>query len=477
MVREKRKRGRSVNVLCKSRTSEYLMDSLHGPTGTQSYFPARYVLFQKESSGVTYRIPALIFLQRSSCFLAFCEERLSPDDSQAHLLVMRKGVFYRNYVEWDDMRVLSTACLKGHRSMNPCPVYDTFTGTLFLFFIAVLGHTTEAYQLVTGNNVTRLCYVYSQDHGETWSPATDLTKKVIGDTIKAWATFALGPGHGIQLKSGRLLIPAYAYHIDCKECFGKICKTTPHSFCFYSDTHGRTWHFGKTVPEPECLECQLVSLDEESGTNVLYCNARSTLGSRVQALSFEDGTAFQRGQLVHKLVEPRNGCHGSVIGFPAPFHLLQKSNLDLGEVQRVMSTTCSPSTAASPFQNFLTPTWVVYGHPTWTKARRDLGVYLNVRPRDPDSWRGPWVIYKGPSAYSDLAYVDLASTGEPPVPVFACLFENGTKTAYDEISFCTFTMFELINNLPPALPHLSSIKSAEKKRRRKKRVCQFCRVC
>lgn len=71
--------------------------------------------------------------------------------------------------------------------MNPCPVYDEFTGTLFLFFIAVLGHTSESYQLVTGKNVTRLCYVSSTDDGDTWSPVTDLTKKVIGDTIKGEA--------------------------------------------------------------------------------------------------------------------------------------------------------------------------------------------------------------------------------------------------------------------------------------------------
>lgn len=283
-----------------------------------------------------------------------------------------------------------------------------------------------------------------------------------------WATFALGPGHGIQLKSGRLLAPAYAYHIDCKKCFRKMCKTTPHSFCFYSDTHGRMWHFGKTVPDPACVECQVVSVDEEDGTNVLYCNARSTLGSRIQALSFDNGATFQRGQLVHKLVEPRYGCHGSLIGFPAPFHLLQKSKLN--EVQWVMST------AASPFQTFLTPTWVVYGHPTHTNDRQDLGLYLNVRPRDPDSWTGPWVIYNGPSAYSDLTYVELASTGEPPVPVFACLFENGTRTAYEEISFCIFTLFELINNLPQVLPRLC-VKSTEKKKRRRKCVRKFCRVC
>ncbi|XP_056906737.1 LOW QUALITY PROTEIN: sialidase-4 [Takifugu flavidus] len=422
------------------------------------YFPARTVLFHKEPNGVTYRVPALLYLSRSRCFLAFCEQRLSPSDSQAHLLVMRKGTFYRNYVEWGDVRVLSTALLPGHRSMNPCPVYDEFTGTLFLFFIAILGHTSESYQLRTGKNLSHLCFICSTDEGETWSPVTDLTKKVIGDTIKEWATFALGPGHGIQLKSGRLLIPAYSYHIDCRECFGQLCLTTPHAFCFHSDNHGRTWRFGEAVPG-ESVECQVVSVDEEDGTNVLYCNARSPLGYRVQALSLDDGAVFQEGQLVQRLVEPRNGCHGSIIGFPAPVHLLQNpegapqcrhwtSFLTLNHPDfPTYSSTVSTNHRVSP--DFLTPTWVVYSHPTWSASRMDLGVFLSLFPRDPDSWRGPWVIYEGPSAYSDLAYLELpTSTGSPPVVAFACLFECGPKTAYDEICFCIFTLYELIDNLP-----------------------------
>ena len=99
--------------------------------------------------------------------------------------------------------------------------------------------------------------------------------------------------------------------------------------------------------------------------------------------------------------------------------------------------------------DFLTPTWVVYSHPTWSSARKDLGVFLSLFPRDPDSWRGPWVIYEGPSAYSDLAHLELSpSPGAPPAVAFACLFECGTKTAYDEICFSIFTLYELIDNLP-----------------------------
>lgn len=283
--------------------------------------------------------------------------------------------------------------------------------------------------------------------------------------LAEWATFALGPGHGIQLKSGRLLIPAYSYHIECKECFGQICQTTPHAFCFHSDTHGRTWRFGEPVPWPESVECQMVSVDEEDGTNVLYCNARSPLGYRVQALSLDDGAVFQEGQLVQRLVEPRNGCHGSIVGFPAPLHLCNSLYHHLNQPVHhsrhwTSCMTCSsntnspsPNITTSPNHSappdFLTPTWVVYSHPTWTTARKDLGVFLSLFPRDPDSWRGPWVIYEGPSAYSDLAYLELPSSpGAPPAVAFACLFECGTNTAYDEICFSIFTLYELIDNLP-----------------------------
>ncbi|CAM9313567.1 unnamed protein product [Lampetra planeri] len=260
------------------------------------------------------------------------------------------------------MRVLGTAFLPGHRSMNPCPVYDEFTGTIFLFFIAVLGHTSESYQLVTGKNVTRLCYISSTDNGDTWSPVTDLTKGVIGETIKVTPTGAAGVS-------------------------------------------------GSPVPGPESVECQMVSVDEEDGTNMLYCNARSPLGYRVQALSLDDGAAFQEGQLVQRLVEPRNGCHGSVVGFPAPLHSCEHPDSGL-------------RTAAC------------------------LSPPARLFPRDPDSWRGPWVIYEGPSAYSDLAHLELPSPGEPPAVAFACLFECGTRTAYDQICFSIFTLYELIDNLP-----------------------------
>lgn len=48
-------------------------------------------LFEKEPSGTTYRIPALIYLRHSHAFLAFAEKRSSPADHDAKVLVMRRG--------------------------------------------------------------------------------------------------------------------------------------------------------------------------------------------------------------------------------------------------------------------------------------------------------------------------------------------------------------------------------------------------
>ena len=53
--------------------------------------PARTVLFQRERTGLTYRVPALLFVPPGPTLLAFAEQRLSPDDAPAHRLVQRTG--------------------------------------------------------------------------------------------------------------------------------------------------------------------------------------------------------------------------------------------------------------------------------------------------------------------------------------------------------------------------------------------------
>lgn len=53
--------------------------------------PVKTTLFEKEPSGITYRIPALVYLRHCHTFLAFAEKRSSPCDHDAKILVMRRG--------------------------------------------------------------------------------------------------------------------------------------------------------------------------------------------------------------------------------------------------------------------------------------------------------------------------------------------------------------------------------------------------
>uniref|UniRef100_A0A8C3WNE9 exo-alpha-sialidase n=1 Tax=Catagonus wagneri TaxID=51154 RepID=A0A8C3WNE9_9CETA len=418
------------------------------PVGREE-LPHSPSLAQERRTGLTYRVPALLPVPPGPTLLAFAEQRLSPDDAHAHRLVQRTGTLAGGSVRWGAASVLGTAALDEHRSMNPCPVHDARTATVFLFFIAVRGHTPEAAQIAAGRNAARLCCVTSRDAGRSWGSARDLTAEAVGGAEQDWATFAVGPGHGVQLRSGRLLVPAYTYRVDRRECFGKTCRTSAHSFAFYSDDHGRTWHHGGLVPNLRSGECQLAMVDSGPAGGVLYCNARSPLGSRVQALSEDEGTTFLPGELVPSLAETARGCQGSIVGFPAP---PSRRPRDEGWGAR------TPELPEPPLPLSQSPTWLLYSHPVGRRARLRMGIRLSRSPLDPHSWTEPWVIYEGPSGYSDLAAI-----GPSPgaALTFACVYESGARVSFEEISFCTFSLSEVLGNRSVCHPPSSSVYGPE----------------
>ncbi|XP_053335079.1 sialidase-4-like [Clarias gariepinus] len=383
--------------------------------GSSSYAvkadPPKTTLFKKEQGGINYRIPAVIYIKDAQTFLAFAEKRTSSNDHDATFLFMRRGTRQNGSIQWSPIHELGTACLPGHRTMNPCPVYEKESKTIFLFFICVLGNTSENHQICTGKNKARLCYVTSQDNGHNWRSTTDLTESVIGHEIRNWATFAVGPGHGIQMRSGRLVVPAYVYYLSRKD---NHCSpsTTSQAFAFYSDDRGTTWQFGERV-NTESNECLMAEIIDREGRSHLYCNARSTKGCRVESLSESDGKAFGTPRFPQNLLESGNGCQGSVISITAP------------KEQKKLT---------SDIEN-----WLLYSHPTDRTKRKNLGVYLNKSPLGVSGWSNPWIIHHGPSGYSDL------TTCEKP-DHFACLMECGTKSDFDEIAFVEFSLCDILNN-------------------------------
>ncbi|XP_054830247.1 sialidase-3-like [Eublepharis macularius] len=393
---------------------------------TQVGSSAKETLFRQEApGGITYRIPALLFLPDKSLFLAFAEERSSPRDGHVKFLVMRRGQKEGKSVQWGPKEPLTTALLPGHRTMNPCPVYEKTSGQVFLFFICVRRHISEWHQIMSRKNAARLCFVSSQDGGYTWSQLTDLTDQVIGHDLRNWATFAVGPGHGLQMSCGRLVIPAYAYYMHWSFFApSSVNNIKPHCFIFYSDDHGKNWAWGRLLKSLQTIECQVAELTSQDNHRVLYCNARSPDKYRAEAFSVDYGTQFEESFLCKELPETGNGCQGSVVSFTP---VLQPSEPGRRENTTALKTTKS---------------WMVFSHPASRHERVNLGIYLNTSPLVKGNWKDPWVLYEGPSGYSDLAVCE-----EGQSLLFGCLFECGVSREYEEIAFQLFTDVDLLRNV------------------------------
>src|SRR5262249_34579351 len=139
----------------------------------------------------------------------------------------------------------------------------------------------------------------STDEGETWSRPVEITRAV---KKPEWTWYATGPGVGVQLKGGRLVVPC-----DHKADGGRERG----SHVIYSDDAGATWKLGGG-PGPACNECQVA----ERADGTLLLNMRSYRGNnrRLTATSGDGGLTWSRPAEDAALVEPV--CQASLLRYP-----------------------------------------------------------------------------------------------------------------------------------------------------------------
>ncbi|KAK2838155.1 hypothetical protein Q5P01_015367 [Channa striata] len=361
------------------------------------------VFTSNEEEDRVYRIPALVYDADRKILLAFAEKRRTEDDAHSSAMVMKRGTVKKDgstvtvTFEEPEIEVLKKADC-GPRPMNPCPVYEKSSKTLFLFFIRVEGEVSEQQQIKHYDNKACLCYITSTDAGENWSEEIDLPE--YQGKMKDWATFAVGPGHGLQTHDGTLIVPVHGHY-----CSSRSSKSTQYALSLCSEDQGKTWKFGEKL-QTKSGECEMAEFFDDKDKSFIYCSARTTASYRVEAVSPDSGNKFKHFECAGKLVETSTGCQGSVVSFPAQ---------NKTEDQR--------------------PKWLLYSHPTDPSSRKDLGVYLNESPHDPSAWSKPWIINPGPSGYSDLVYMGDGW--------FACLMECGEKKLYEHINLKVFNYDEL----------------------------------
>ncbi len=314
----------------------------------------------------TYRIPSVIVTPKGTV-LAFCEGRKAGrgDAGNIDLVLKRSRDGGKTWgpleVVWDD---------GANTCGNPCPVIDTKTGIIHLLLTHNLGTDSES-KIVTGQSErSRTVWIStSDDDGETWTKPREITK----DTKKPeWTWYATGPGVGIQLKSGRLLIPC-----DSKSDLGK----TRESHVIFSDDGGKTWQLGGIVG-PHCNESQAVELAD--GTVLLNMRTYKANNRRQIAVSTDGGKTFTQPKEDSALIEPV--CQGSILRWPGQ--------------------------------------GILFSNPASTKREN---MTLRLSTDEAKTWPKSLVLHKGPSAYSCLTVLPSGDVG--------CLYERGAKGAYEEIAF------------------------------------------
>jgi len=293
-------------------------------------------LFKSGEGGYyCYRIPALVVTTRGTV-LAFCEARKHNCNDHGDIdLVMRRS--RDGGRTWGKARVIADD--GAHTVGNPCPVLDRKSGTIWLPFC---------------RDNKRVLLKKSTDDGQTWSQPIDITKDAMNPS---WHWVGTGPGHGIQLASGRLLIPCWA---DATPNLGEAQL----SYVFLSDDAGKTWKLGGALDRDASDECEAVELAD--GSIYLTMRSRQDKKRRAYATSRDGGQTWSTVRYDDRLPEP--SCQGSIIRLGA-----------LGQP----GGHCVLSAPANP------------------AARTHLT--LRLSNDECRSWPVARIVHEGASAYCDLA--------------------------------------------------------------------------
>ncbi len=324
----------------------------------------------------TYRIPALA-VTAAGRILAFAEGRLhgSGDAGEIELLLT---VSTDNGQIWSAPRAIVTEA--GMTCGNPSPVVDRETGAVWLWFSKNTAKGGES--LIAQGKAPRTVWLTcSQDEGDTWLEPVDMTSIV---KKPEWTWYATGPGHGIQLRSGRLVVP-------CDHMVGKDLdrgKDPYHSHVIVSDDHGRSWEIGGIVRKGT-NECTVAELHQ--GDVMINCRNYTGDKRRAVAISRDEGTTFGEFRWDESLVEPV--CQASLVSWPQSRNAL------------------------------------LFANPASAEDRMNMTVRLS--PDEGITWPIQKTIHAGPAAYSDLAIA--------PDGTALCFYEKGRTSPYESLALARFS--------------------------------------
>lgn len=329
------------------------------------------VLFEAGTNNYfTYRIASLVSTKKGT-LLAFCSARKGRGgDWEPIDIVMRRSV--DGSVTWEPQRLLvhNDSLL----SDNATPIIDYITGEVHLLY---------------QTDYANCYYIKSADEGITWTDPIDITEAI--DSFKAtypWVVQAPGPGHGIQLLNGRLIVPFWLSDGGEKYSESNYRAHRPSIVVsVFSDDHGKTWVAGEVaVPDND------ITVIPNETSCIQLADGRVLFNSRNESPNYrrlftysEDGaTNWSTPVFADAFFEPI--CFGSM----CRYSLQPKQSKN-----RILF--CNPDSRHDP--------WVAMRPSTLRSAKSRHRTNLTIRMSEDEgqTWPVSKVIDPEISGYSDIA--------------------------------------------------------------------------
>ena len=361
--------------------------------GLHAAEPTKSVLWQGGQDGYAmYRIPGIVVTAKGTV-LAYSEARRSSGN------------------DWDTIDIVMRRSTDGGKTFSPQVVIAHVAGEIRRSPVAIERKQAKLTDVTYDNPVAiadrsgavhflfcleymRVFYMRSRDDGRTFSKPVEISGAF--DSYRpeyAWRVVATGPGHGIQLTRGRLLVPIWMSLGTGGNGHHPSVNST-----VYSDDHGATWHRGEIAvpgtPEyPDPNETTAVQLAD--GKVMLNVRTESPRNRRTIVVSEDGATHWTQPRLQEDLPDPI--CFAS---------LLRLSTEKTGGKNRLLFSNPDNLTRAD-------------GKDSRSKDRRNLSVHLSYD--EGSTWPVTRTLEPESSGYSDMAALKDGT--------ILCLYETGAGSS------------------------------------------------
>ena len=343
-------------------------------------------VFPPRLNGIArYRIPGIVVTQKGTV-LAYAEARkISSSDWGEIEIHLRRSTDGGKTWENSQKIAHTGARLEG----NPRKAEGGEREQTVNNPVAIVDRETGAIEFLYCINYARCYSMRSIDDGLTWSAPVDITASFEPFRAKVdWKVIATGPGHGIQIKSGRLVVPIWL-------AYGKEGDHGPSAAAsIFSDDHGKTWQAGDLcLPnEGDFGNPNETMITELSDGRVMLVSRSASKANRKIITTSPDGARNWTKPIFHEqLWEPI--CMASIVAHPSKPGTLIFSNPHTLKLDKDGKEV-----------------------PVGRGKRENLSIKLSHD--DGKTWPVNKTLDPGPSAYSDLAVL--------PDGTVLCLYEGKT---------------------------------------------------